>query len=402
MKVLDPAAVVREMNVRETGAEGVQERPGAVPLGEAQTKVRVADVEMKTGLGNGVEDGGEILGAGEQPVEVLDHERYASLGGVLGELRDRLGVPFADLVDRMKRDLGIGMDVDELGPRVRKRLERPPVEIVCRLAKLVEGGRYRQIPRRVADYPEPEIAGQSSDLFPVDRPRGGRLDREIDEVEAVLVDAMDLLQHGTAGKVHSADEHGSILTCRYARLVETYEAIMTRRSVPKLSDRAPDRAQIERLLDAAVRAPNHHLTQPWRFAVLRGAARNELGRAWAGGVARRGKDPQSVIEKPLRAPVIICVIERPKTHVSRVVELEEHFATGAAMQNILLAAHDMGLAAMLRTGDCAHLPEVREHLGVGENELIAAFIYVGYPAEDATRPLTRRADPAGLTEWRGW
>jgi nitroreductase len=186
--------------------------------------------------------------------------------------------------------------------------------------------------------------------------------------------------------------------------METYEAIMTRRSVPRCADdRVPERETILKLLEAAVRAPNHHLTQPWRFVVLSGDALKDLGDAMAAGNIRLGKDPEAIRSKPQRAPIIIAIVGRPKTHLARVSEIEEHHAAGAAMQNILLAAHDLGLGAMIRTGPAAEMPEVRDHLGIDEGEVIAGFIYVGYPAEGTEdRPLTRRTPATELTEWRGW
>jgi nitroreductase len=185
--------------------------------------------------------------------------------------------------------------------------------------------------------------------------------------------------------------------------METYDALMTRRSVPKLTDRAPDRATVQRLIDAGTRAPSHHLTQPWRFVVLAGDARKELAEAWIRGAENQGKDTKGLAEKPLRAPVIICVIETPHLENPKVVEIEEHYAVGAAMQNILLAAHDTGLGAMLRTGPIVSMPEVKEFLEVGEGEMIAGFIYVGYaPENDGERPLGRRTPAEQLTKWRGW
>lgn len=186
--------------------------------------------------------------------------------------------------------------------------------------------------------------------------------------------------------------------------VDTLEAIMTRRSIPRCAeDRVPDRPTIAKLLEAAVRAPNHHLTEPWRFVVLSGDALKALGDVMAEGNARLGKDPEAIRSKPLRAPVIITIVGRPKTHVARVSEIEEHQAAGAAIQNILLAAHHLGLAAMIRTGPAAEMPEVREHLGIAPAEVISGFIYVGYPAADTSdRPLTRRTPAEELTEWRGW
>jgi nitroreductase len=185
--------------------------------------------------------------------------------------------------------------------------------------------------------------------------------------------------------------------------METYEAITTRRSHPKTGDRVPDRDVIKKLLEAAVRAPTHHLTEPWRFIVLTGVAIEELGEAWATGAEREGKDPDSGRAKARRAPVVIAVVETPKHHLPKVQEVEEHHATGAAMQNILLAAHALGLAAMLRTGPAAHIKEVKDYLGVSDDELIAGYIYLGYPTDDAgERPMTRRTDAAEITEWRGW
>jgi nitroreductase len=184
--------------------------------------------------------------------------------------------------------------------------------------------------------------------------------------------------------------------------METYDAIMTRRSIPKTTDQAPDRAAIVKLLRAAVAAPNHHLTEPWRFVVLTGDALKELGDAWAAGDERTGRDPDVARNKAQRAPVIIVVVEHPRITNPKVVEIEEHHAVGAAMQNILLAAHDMGLATMIRTGPAARLDEVRGYIGLDDDELIAGFIYVGLPSEGLDRKAPKKTDPEELTEWRGW
>ena len=185
--------------------------------------------------------------------------------------------------------------------------------------------------------------------------------------------------------------------------MDAYEAILTRRSVPKVTEVVPARGEIQRLLEAAVRAPTHHLTQPWRFVVLTGEARDELGEAWVAGQELTGKDTTGLAEKTRRAPVIICVIEKPHLNNPKCVEVEEHYSVGAAMQNILLAAHALGLGAMIRTGPCATMDQVRAYLGVDEDELIAGLIYVGYPAPgDSERPMTRRTPAAEITEWRGW
>lgn len=184
--------------------------------------------------------------------------------------------------------------------------------------------------------------------------------------------------------------------------METYEAIMTRRSVPKTGERIPTTAEIQRLLDAAVMAPNHHLTEPWRFVVLAGDALKELGEVFASHAERTGGNAQLARDLPQRAPVVITVIEKPHISDSHVPEIEEHHAVGAAMQNILLAAHASGLVAMIRTGPYSRIPETHEYLGLESSEFIAGFIYVGYPLEGFVKKAPRKTPAAQLTEWRGF
>ena len=123
--------------------------------------------------------------------------------------------------------------------------------------------------------------------------------------------------------------------------MDTYDAIMTRRSVPVTGEGMPTRQQIARILDAAVAAPNHHLTQPWRFVVLAGDALKELGDALAEHAAHTGGRPDAARNLPQRAPVIIVVIERAgRDH--HVPVSDEHSAVGAAIQNMLLTVHNEG------------------------------------------------------------
>lgn len=190
--------------------------------------------------------------------------------------------------------------------------------------------------------------------------------------------------------------------------METIETILTRRSVPKVAEKRPSRSEIEALLEAGVRAPNHHLTEPWRFVVLTGAALDRLGEAMAERVREQhAEDPdldkRVEVEKsrPRRAPVIIAVVYTPSTN-PKAIEVEDRYAIGAVMQNILLAAHASGLGAYLRTGPAAEYPGVQRHLGLQPPEEIAGFIYVGYPAEDEERPMSARTPAGERTTWLGW
>jgi nitroreductase len=400
VEVIGAAPVVRHVHVGEAVGERREERLRAIALTGSETEVGVAHVEMEAGLGSPIEDRPERVHVGEGPVVVLHHEGDPPVGRVVGQLANRRGVERNHPIARVQGHALIGVHVDQPHAGLREDVERPQIERTGGLAQLAEGRRNRQVPGGVTHGPEAEVSQQPADLRPVLIPRRRGLEGEVDEIEPIFGDAMDLLDHGPTGEVHGADQHGPIVALTL-EAVETFDAIMTRRSVPRVGDRVPDNATIKKLLDAAVRAPTHHLTEPWRFIVLRGDARHGLGAAWAAGVERSGKNPDGVVAKALRAPAIICVVGRPKTHLPKVVELEEHHAIGAAIQNILLAAHALGLGAMMRTGPAASLEEVRDFLGLEATEIIAGFVYLGYPLDGREgRPLTRRADASTLTEWR--
>src|SRR5713226_5873530 len=69
-----------------------------------------------------------------------------------------------------------------------------------------------------------------------------------------------------------------------------FETIKRRRSIGKMTQQRPTREQIERLLEAATHAPNHHKVEPWKFFVLAGKAREELGVVMAESLAARFGD----------------------------------------------------------------------------------------------------------------
>jgi nitroreductase len=166
--------------------------------------------------------------------------------------------------------------------------------------------------------------------------------------------------------------------------MELMTAIHTRISIPLVKPDPIPRETIQKLLEAGNQAPNHHRVRPWRFFVLTGAARERLGEVMAASQRERQPDlPLEAYEKtrsaPLRAPVVIAVgVDQPAPD-SRVIEIENVAAVSAACQNILLAAHDLGLGGMWRTGEWARDPKVKAFLGLAPEQHLIAFIYVGLP-----------------------
>ncbi len=183
--------------------------------------------------------------------------------------------------------------------------------------------------------------------------------------------------------------------------MDALEAIRTRTSVSALTDPGPTDAQLAAILEAGARAPDHGRLRPWSFLVVRDEARNLLGEVLA--EATRLSDPQASAalldrerQKPLRAPVILVVAVTPQPHRT-VPEIEQVLAGAAAAQNVLLAAHALGLGTIWRTGDKAYDGHVKQALGLPPNAAIIGFLYLGTPAPATPRKPAK--DAVTAVEW---
>jgi len=185
-------------------------------------------------------------------------------------------------------------------------------------------------------------------------------------------------------------------------------AIETRRSIGRVKQDPVPRELVERILESAVHAPNHKLTEPWRFHVFMGKGRGELARARA-ELARlqakaEGEDEEMAAgrvsrerKKAFRAPVVIVVISEGGR--DEIETLENYAACAAAVQNMQLTAHALGLGAMWRTGAPAYHDYMRGIFDMKEDDKIVAHLYIGYP-DIGERP--RRRTPASTkTVWHG-
>jgi nitroreductase len=186
--------------------------------------------------------------------------------------------------------------------------------------------------------------------------------------------------------------------------MDVLEAIYSRTSVKAFRPDPVERSLVEKLLDAAVRAPNHRLTEPWGFYVLTGESKRRFAELRREDRAERFPDPaapevQAVLDRAyagaIGTPVLIAVTtllaEDP------VQREEDYAATFCAIQNILLAAISLGLGTYLRTGSLLNDPALAELLGVPEDYRVVGIVYLGYPAEVAKlRPRTPATDK---TRW---
>lgn len=176
--------------------------------------------------------------------------------------------------------------------------------------------------------------------------------------------------------------------------------IHERRSIGKVTDEAPPAELIRQILAAGTWAPNHHLTEPWRFFVLSGEAREGLGEAMGAAAARLASDPEAgerarakAVGKPLRAPYVIAIAVEPDPGSP---EIEEIAATAAAAQNMLLAAHALGLGGIWRSGHLTFTPEVHEYFGLSARGQMLGFLYIGYPAMEPPQRQRRSVDDVAV------
>ncbi len=178
--------------------------------------------------------------------------------------------------------------------------------------------------------------------------------------------------------------------------MQAIDALLTRRSARALTEPAPDTGTLELIFSAAARAPDHGRLRPWRFVVVRGAARERFGALLADQLRRT--HPQSGAEslqreklKAFRAPLIVVVAAHCESAV-KIPAIEQTLSAGAAAHAMMLAAFALGFNAMWKTGAAAYDPTVKGALGLEPDDTIVGFLYLGTESSERA--------PAARTEWR--
>ena len=185
--------------------------------------------------------------------------------------------------------------------------------------------------------------------------------------------------------------------------MQAIDALVTRRSAVTLTEPAPDEGALQLIFASAVRAPDHGRLRPWRFVVVRGAARERFGELLAAHLART--QPAATAEalqrervKALRAPLIIVVAARVNAAV-KIPPIEQTLSAGAAAENIMLASVALGYNAMWKTGGAAYDEAVKRALGLEPGDAIVGFLYLG--TEGGRTPAARGEWRDLVREWDG-
>jgi nitroreductase len=164
--------------------------------------------------------------------------------------------------------------------------------------------------------------------------------------------------------------------------MELFEAINSRKSAARLAEPGPTPDQLHKITTAAERAPDHGRLKPWRIITVNGSVRETFATAVAN--ARRARipdltDDQIVADRDKinRSPCIVVVGCVVKKDYDKVPEIEQVLAVGAAVENMFLAAHALGLGVMWKTGAAAYDAGVKAAVGLKPEDHIIAILHLG-------------------------
>lgn len=206
------------------------------------------------------------------------------------------------------------------------------------------------------------------------------------------MDTLSIAQTGTLPEKTHADGRASV------------ETLLSRQSHWPLVEPGPDDAELALIFDTALRAPDHGRLRPWRFALIRGEARDELADVLVDVAAARAPDePRSAHEhrrqKAYAAPVII-VVGAAISPGAGVPESEQILSAGAAAMNMLNAIHALGYGGFWATGIDAYDANLQAALDFEPSDRLLGFLFVGTP-KSRERAALRPPRTNHVREWFG-
>lgn len=188
-------------------------------------------------------------------------------------------------------------------------------------------------------------------------------------------------------------------------LSEINAIIRDRRTIypEDFSERKLHQEIIENLLNNAIWAPNHGMTQPWRFKVFTNKGIKRLADFQANTYKEKctpetfdAEKFEKLATRPLLAQAIIAIcMERQKSE--KIPEMEEIEAVACSVQNIYLTCAAYGLGAYWGSGGVTYTDEMKHFLGLGVKDRCLGFLYLGYPKSEW--PKSHRKPIEYVSEW---
>jgi nitroreductase len=184
--------------------------------------------------------------------------------------------------------------------------------------------------------------------------------------------------------------------------------VRARRSIGRLVAPGPEGEDLQAILEAGACAPDHGELRPFRFTLLRSEGMDAFGelleRAYLTRCAAEGvePDPQRALKertKLTRAPLVVAVSYVHRAS-DKIPATDQRDAAAAAAQNLLLAATALGYGSMWRTGKVCDDDDVRAALGLGPDDALIGFLYLGTVAPEAATPPWEPDLDGLVVEWR--
>ncbi|NHN83994.1 nitroreductase [Acetobacter musti] len=182
------------------------------------------------------------------------------------------------------------------------------------------------------------------------------------------------------------------------------DSLLSRSSTDDLTGPAPKGEELETILSAVMRAPDHGKLRPWRLALIHGDARAKLADRVVASMKRIDPEvPEKKIEKrhhrmsTMPLTIVLGMHLRPD---NKIPLIEQELAVGAAGMNLLNAIHAAGYGAVWVSGEITYDPVFAAELGFPAPHALAGFFFVGTPKHEDHEAKRRPVTPY-IAEWNG-
>jgi nitroreductase len=174
------------------------------------------------------------------------------------------------------------------------------------------------------------------------------------------------------------------------------EALLSRYSLGGryLVDPGPTAQELQWIVQAALRAPDHGELTPFRICAIQGQARSRLAALFVDYAKRSGKSPESILIERERAslvPTTLAVIARIDMHHPLVPAHEQWMCVGGAITNILNCLHALGFAGKMLSGGKVRDPEISKAFCT-TGEVLVGWIGIGTPTHSPREHMTKSID----------
>ncbi|WP_284884779.1 NAD(P)H nitroreductase [Citrobacter portucalensis] len=182
--------------------------------------------------------------------------------------------------------------------------------------------------------------------------------------------------------------------------MDALELLITRRSASRLVEPVPTGEQLQNILRAGMRAPDHKTLQPWQFFVIEGEGRERFSAVLEKGAIAAGSDEKAqekARSAPFRAPLIITVVAKCEEN-DKVPLWEQEMSAGCAVMAMQMAAIAQGFGGIWRSGALTESAVVREAFDCRPQDKIVGFLYLGTPQLKASTTINL-ADPSAFVRY---